>query len=46
VLAPILEGGQTAALAVLVRRIGRFDADALLILEATCRMLGLRTDAR
>lgn len=46
VLAPILEGGQTAALAVLVRRIGRFDADALVILEATCRMLGLRTDAR
>ena len=46
ILAPILEGGQTTALAVLIRRIGRFDADALAILEATCGLLGLRADAR
>lgn len=44
-LAPILERGQTAALAVLVKRIGRFDDDALVVLEATCALLGLRADS-
>jgi hypothetical protein len=45
VLAPIFERGQTAALAVLVKRIGRFDDDALLMLEATCALLTLRADS-
>jgi hypothetical protein len=42
----VLEHGRTVALAVLVKRIGRFDGDALAILEATCGLLGLRADAR
>jgi pSer/pThr/pTyr-binding forkhead associated (FHA) protein len=46
VVAPLLEHGRTVALAVLVKRIGRFDGDALAILEATCGLLGLRADAR
>jgi pSer/pThr/pTyr-binding forkhead associated (FHA) protein len=46
VVAPILEQGRTTALAVLVKRIGRFDTDALAILEATCGLLGLRANAR
>jgi hypothetical protein len=45
VLAPIFERGQTSALAVLVKRIGRFDDDALLMLEATCALLTLRADS-
>lgn len=45
VLAPIFERGQTAALAVLVKRIGRFDDDALLMLEATCALLTVRADS-
>jgi len=46
VVAPLLEAGRTVALAVLVKRIGRFDGDALAILEATCGLLGLRAGAR
>ena len=45
VLAPILNGGQTQALAVLVKRIGRFDEDALTLLEVTCGLLSLRASA-
>ena len=45
VVAPIFERGQTKALAVLVRRVGRFDDAALSILEATCALLSLRADA-
>ncbi len=44
-LAPIVARGQTAALAVLVKRIGRFDDEALTLLEATCALLSLRDDA-
>ncbi|HEY1099479.1 MAG TPA: FHA domain-containing protein, partial [Myxococcota bacterium] len=42
VLAPIFARGQVDALAVLVRRIGRFDDDALTTLEAVCGLLSLR----
>lgn len=45
VLAPIFERGQVKALAVLVKRIGRFDDAALGILEATCGLLSLRGDS-
>lgn len=45
VLAPIFERGQVKALAVLVKRIGRFDDAALGILEGTCALLSLRADA-
>jgi len=45
VLAPVLERGQIAALAVLIKRIGRFDDDALVMLEATCALLTLRAGA-
>ena len=44
-LAPILERGQTAALAVLIKRIGRFDDEALTLLEGVCALLSLRDDA-
>ena len=43
VLAPVIERGSTAALLVLVKRIGRFDSDALAIVEATAGLLGLRS---
>ena len=46
VLAPIFERGQTAAFAVLIRRIGRFDDIALTMLEATCALLSLRAESR
>ena len=44
VLAPIFQRGQTTAMAVLIRRIGRFDDVALTMLEATCSLLSLRAD--
>ena len=43
-LAPVVERGQTTALALLVKRIGRFDADALSLLEGTCALLALRAE--
>ncbi len=46
VLAPIIERGTTVALTVFVKRIGRFDSDALAIVEACAGLLGLRADAR
>ncbi len=45
VLAPVFEREQVKALAVLVKRVGRFDEAALAILEATCALLTLRADA-
>jgi pSer/pThr/pTyr-binding forkhead associated (FHA) protein len=44
-LAPVIERGQTVALALLVKRIGRFDGEALTMLEAACALLTLRADA-
>jgi hypothetical protein len=44
-LAPIIERGQTQALALLVKRIGRFDGEALTMLEAACALLTLRAEA-
>ncbi len=46
VLAPIFERGQTVAIAILIRRVGRFDDVALMMLEATCALLTLRADGR
>jgi hypothetical protein len=43
-LAPVVERGQTVALALLVKRIGRFDAEALSLLEGTCALLALRAE--
>ena len=45
VVAPVVERGQTPALALLVKRIGRFDAEALTLLEGTCALLALRADS-
>ena len=45
VLAPIFERGQVTAVAVLVRRIGRFEDIVLTLLEATCALLSLRADS-
>ncbi len=45
VLAPIIERGHTRALAVLVKRVGRFDDNALGVLEATCGLLSLRAES-
>jgi pSer/pThr/pTyr-binding forkhead associated (FHA) protein len=45
VLAPIIERGQTKALALLVKRIGRFDGEALTLLEGACSLLTLRAEA-
>jgi hypothetical protein len=44
VLAPIIERGQTRALALLVKRIGRFDGEALTLLEGACALLSLRAE--
>jgi pSer/pThr/pTyr-binding forkhead associated (FHA) protein len=43
-LAPVVERDQTTALALLVKRIGRFDADALTLLEGACALLALRAE--
>jgi len=44
-LAPVIERGQTRALALLVKRIGRFDAEALTLLEAAAALLALRAES-